>query len=92
MQYNQHSQIISTSSLTLDYPEYERLKVKKLNANPSIFRFAIPMWSPAFRKNSFNRIGANYGHDVVKVKTTRDNGWFALRLKAFVTDQTLKGL
>ncbi|MBD3109601.1 MarR family transcriptional regulator [Bacillus sp. AGMB 02131] len=26
-----------------------------------------------------------------EVKTTRDNGWFALRLKAFVTDQTLKG-
>ena len=26
-----------------------------------------------------------------KVKTTRENGWFALRLKAFVTDQPLKG-
>jgi hypothetical protein len=26
-----------------------------------------------------------------KIKTTRDNGWFVLRLKAFVTDQTLKG-
>ncbi len=26
-----------------------------------------------------------------QVKTTRDNGWFALRLEAFVTDQTLKG-
>ncbi len=26
-----------------------------------------------------------------EVKTTRDNGWFALRLEAFVTDQTLKG-
>ncbi|MFC0476742.1 TVP38/TMEM64 family protein [Robertmurraya beringensis] len=25
------------------------------------------------------------------IKTTRDNGWFSLRLKAFVTDQTLKG-
>jgi hypothetical protein len=27
-----------------------------------------------------------------KIKTTRVNGWFALRLKAFVTDQPLKGL
>ncbi|WP_413380185.1 hypothetical protein [Alkalihalobacillus sp. 1P02AB] len=29
--------------------------------------------------------------DGTEIKTTRDNGWFALRLKAFVTDQTLKG-
>ena len=27
-----------------------------------------------------------------KIKTTRVNGWFALRLKAFVTNQPLKGL
>ncbi|MCM3575738.1 acetamidase/formamidase family protein [Mesobacillus subterraneus] len=25
------------------------------------------------------------------INTTRENGWFSLRLKAFVTDQTLKG-
>ena len=27
-----------------------------------------------------------------QIKTTRVNGWFALRLKAFVTNQPLKGL
>jgi hypothetical protein len=30
--------------------------------------------------------------EATQIKTTRVNGWFALRLKAFVTNQPLKGL